>query len=983
MAQELRRLGSAQWVQGPALHNAARHWPCKLRIVAFRKDGTPTMAYEVPSQSVPSAAQGEAQDVPAVSQGQEKSSVELLQPRRDTSLEHIFSPKSVAVIGASERAGSVGRTVLWNLISSPFGGTVYPVNAKRPNVLGIKAYPSVADLPEVPDLGVIVTPAATVPGVVRDCAKAGIHSLVILSAGFKEIGEAGAKLEREILEIAQRSQIRMIGPNCLGVMRPPTGLNATFANCIALPGSVAFISQSGALLTAILDWSLREKVGFSCFASLGSMLDVGWGDLIDFLDNDPSTKSILIYMESVGDARAFLSAARQVALRKPLIVIKAGRTPEAAHAAASHTGALTGSDEVLSAAFRRAGVLRVDTIAELFYMAETLARQPRPEGKRLTIITNAGGPGVLATDALVSGGGELAPLSEATRTALDAFLPKHWSHGNPVDILGDADPERYSRTFETVAQDPNTDGLLVILTPQDMTDPTKTAEKLRVSAQRFRDKPIIASWMGGTEVATGEQTLNEGGIATAPYPDTGARIFNLMWRYSYNIKALYETPTLDDAPATIGKREEAKQIVASARQAGRTLLTELESKQLLNAYGIPIVETRVATSAEQAVAAASQLGYPVVVKVHSKTIAHKSEVGGVRLNLPDAQAVREAFDGIRNRLVELGQVESFDGVTVQPMLRLTGTELILGSTTDAQFGPILLFGMGGTLVEVFRDRALALPPLNTTLARRMMEQTRIYKALQGVRGQSSIDLGALEKLLVRFSQLVVEQRWIREVDVNPLLASAERLVALDARIILHSGTVSESQLPRLAIQPYPLQYVKRWQLRNGETVTIRPIRPEDETKMVAFHQTLSDQSVYLRYAGIVRLSQRIMHDRLSRLCFIDYDREMALVAERDATATSPSEIIAIGRITRLHGTRDAEYAMLVTDRYQHQGLGAEISGRLIDVALDWKVERIVADVLPQNGPMQRALKKLGFQLSSDGGLVRAVKVMSQRPLSTQ
>jgi acetyltransferase len=897
--------------------------------------------------------------------------------RRSYPLEHILSPKSVAVIGASERAGSVGRTILWNLISSPFGGTVYPVNSKRSNVLGIKTYPSVAELPEVPDLGIVVTPAATVAELVRECGRAGIRGLVIVSAGFKEIGEQGIKLEREILRIAQEAKIRLIGPNCLGVMRPPTGLNATFANSIALPGTVAFVSQSGALLTAILDWSLREKVGFSCFASLGSMLDVGWGDLIDYLGEDPHTKSILLYMESIGDARAFLSAARQVALRKPIIVIKAGRTPEAAHAAASHTGALVGSDEVLSAAFRRAGVLRVDTIGELFYMAEAFARQPRPEGNRLTIITNAGGPGVLATDALVSGGGQLAPLSDATRAALDGLLPGHWSRGNPVDILGDADPERYARSFEIVAQDANTDGLLVILTPQDMTDATKTAEKVKSAAQRLRDKPIIASWMGGMGVAAGEQVLNEAGIATSPYPDTGARIFNLMWRYSYNLRGLYETPTLADSTDATTRRDQAKLIINTARQAGRTLLSEFESKALLRAYGIPSVEMRLATTAEAAVEHAKQLGYPVVLKLHSKSIAHKSDVGGVRLNLADASAVREAFGAIRARLEELGKLDGFDGVTVQPMVKLTGTELILGSSTDSQFGPVLLFGMGGTLVEVYRDRALALPPLNSTLARRMMEQTRIYQALQGVRGRSSVDIDALEQLLVSFSQLVVEQRLIKEVDINPLLASPERLVALDARVILHPPDIVEADLPRLPIQPYPLKYVKRWQLKDGSSVTIRPIRPEDENKMVAFHQTLSDQSVYMRYAGVLRLSQRIMHDRLSRICFIDYDREMALVAEKDGTGSMVPEILAVGRLTRLHGTRDGEYAMLVTDRYQHQGLGAEISRRLLEVAHDWKLEQIVADVLPQNGAMQRALKTLGFSLHADGGSVRAIKALTQ------
>jgi acetyltransferase len=900
-------------------------------------------------------------------------SYDLLHQQGRHPLDALFNPRSVAVVGASERQGSVGRTILWNLISNPFGGTVYPINPNRKNVLGIRAWPSLEALPEPVDLAVIVTPASTVPGVMRECAKTGVRGVIIIASGFKEAGPEGVKLEQEVLQIAREAGIRIIGPNCLGVMRPTTGLNATFAGDMARPGNVAFVSQSGALLTAILDWSLREAVGFSAFVSLGSMLDVGWGDVIDYLGNDPRTRSILLYMESIGDARAFLSAAREVALHKPIIVIKAGRTAQAAAAAASHTGTLTGSDEVLSAAFRRTGVLRVDSIADLFYMAEVLARQPRPHGRRLTILTNAGGPGVLATDALVMGGGELAKLSDKTVAELNGFLPPAWSHGNPVDILGDADPERYAKALGVAGADKNSDGLLVILTPQDMTEPTQTAERLRPYAKL--GKPVIASWMGGSDVAAGERILNDVGIPTFGYPDTAARIFNYMWRYTYNLAGLYETPVL---PEELPGREEAERLIREAREAGRTLLTEYESKRLLAAYGIPVVETRRATTVDEAVREAESLGYPVVLKLHSHRITHKSDVGGVKLNLGSAEKVREAFEAIRGKLEALGQADGFDGVTVQPMVGLEGYELIVGSGLDAQFGPVLLFGAGGTLVEVFKDRALGLPPLNTTLAGRLMEQTRIYEALKGVRGREPVDLGALRKLLVRFSNLVVEQRFIKEVDINPLLASAERLVALDARVVLHGPEVKEEELPRLAILPYPVKYVERWRMKGGDAVVIRPIRPEDEPRMVEFHKTLSEQTVFLRYAGMMKLDQRVAHERLARICFNDYGRELALVVER-GEGPSAGELLAVGRLTRLPGSEDAEFAMLISDAVQRQGLGSELLRRLVDVGRDWGLRRIVADILSGNGAMQRVCRNLGFQIIPSGSVgdnvVKAVKAL--------
>jgi acetyltransferase len=890
---------------------------------------------------------------------------------RSHPLAPIFLPRSVAVVGATEREGSVGRTVLWNLISHPFGGTVYPVNPKRHQVLGIRAYERLSALPEPVDLAIIAIPAAGVPAVIQECVEAGVKGAIVLSAGFKEIGPEGLALEKTIQQAA-RGKLRLIGPNCLGIQNPHTGLNATFAAQMARPGNVGFISQSGALCTSILDWSLRENVGFSAFISLGSMLDVGWGDLIDYLGEDPHTHSIVLYMESIGDARSFLSAAREVALSKPIIVIKAGRTQAAAQAAASHTGSLTGSDAVLDAAFRRCGVLRVDRIEDLFDMAEVLAKQPRPQGPHLTILTNAGGPGVLATDALIRTGGSLAQLSPQTLEQLNQILPPHWSHGNPIDILGDAGPERFAQALEVVLRDPASQGCLVILTPQAMTDPTATAEKVVETWRRSGSRqPILASWMGGALVDAGEQILNQAGIPTYRYPDQAARVFSYLWRFSDNLKALYETPTLP--PARAVERDRVHQILSQARQQGRTLLTEVESKEILAAYGIPVVPTRVAASSEAAVEAAEAIGYPVVLKLYSHTLTHKSDVGGVQLNLPDAEAVRRAYQQIQTNVAEKAGSQHFQGVTVQPMVPTNGYELILGSSEDPQFGPVLLFGSGGQLVEVFQDRSIGLPPLNTTLARRLMENTLIYKALKGVRGRRAVDLEALEQLLVRFSQLVAEQREIKEIDINPLLASSEGLLALDARVILRAE--QEPPVP-LAIRPYPTQYI--WSFRDG--ITIRPIRPEDEPLVIDFHRHVSDYSVYLRYFHPIQYSARIAHERLTRICFNDYDREIALVAEKqepeaNRVSGTKSLILGISRLSRKHGfPQEAEFAMLVADPYQRQGIGTELLTRLIQVARCEGIQRLAGEVLSENEGMRRLCRRLGFQLlpsPEDPGLLRA------------
>jgi acetyltransferase len=881
-------------------------------------------------------------------------------PPARAGLESLFLPRSAAVIGATDRAGTVGRSVVSNLLESKSPLKVYAVNPSHGEVLGIKTHKHIGDIAGGVDLALVVTPAQTVPQIIGECVDAGVKSAVVISAGFREQGHDGAVLEEEIQKHLRRGSLRLIGPNCMGFMNPTIGLNATFAKSMPQKGSVAFLSQSGALLTSILDWSQREQVGFSTIVSTGSMLDVGWGDLIYHFGDDPHTKSILLYMESVGDARSFLSAAREIALSKPIIVIKAGRSEAASRAAASHTGALTGSDDVLEAAFRRCGVLRVQNLADLFYMAEVLSKQPRPRGPRLTVVTNAGGPGVLATDSLMATGGELTVLSAESVHELDGFLSPHWSHSNPVDVLADADAERFVKAVEIASKDPASDGLLAIIAPQGLADPTQVAERMRPLAHST-GKPLLAAWLGGDGVAEGTAILNTAGIPTFSFPDTAARAFTYMWRYTYNLRGLYETPALVEASEAALARGKVTEFVQQVRASGRNMLNEFEAKQLLADYGIPVVETRAAENEEQALACAAEIGYPVVLKLLSNTIAHKTDVDGVRLRLQTPDQVRSAYRSIQTSVAEKAGAEHFRGVTVQPMVRRDGYELILGSTIDEQFGPVILFGSGGVMVEVYRDRALALPPLNTTLAQRMMEQTKIFSALLGVRGRKPVDLTALESLLVRFSQLVMEQPWIKEIDINPLLATPEQLLALDARVMVHDSTMQPSQLPRATIRPYPLQYVLNWNLKDGTPVTIRPIRPEDEPLMVQFHTTLSERSVYLRYFCSLSLSTRVEHERLVRICFGSYERGFALVADHLNPKTGQHEVLGVGRFSAINRA-DAEAAVLVSDRWQGRGLGTELLATVARVAREEKFKRLSGEILRDNLATQAIFKKVGFKL---------------------
>ncbi len=886
-------------------------------------------------------------------------------------LDAFFKPRTVAVIGASEKEGSVGRTVLWNLIASPFGGTVYAVNPNRRNVLGLPAFPDIASVPETVDLAMVLIPAPDVPAVVQDCADAGVKGVIIISAGFQETGPPGRAREDELRRIVRTSGIRVIGPNSLGIMNATVGLNAAYGPRVAMKGSVGFISQSGAMCAAVLDWSFQNNVGFSAFVSFGSMIDVNWEDLIYYLGNDRNTKSIVVYMQSLGEVRPFLSAAREVTLHKPIIVLKPGQTEEgenAAQATAYYSGGDLGSDAMLSAAFRRSGVLRVDEVEQLFSLAEALGKQPRPRGPRLAIVSNAAGPGILATDALVNGGGELAPLAPESIAELDALLPPYWSHGNPVDIVADADPARYARAVEIVLNDPGADGVLVALAPQVRTDPTGTAEAL-TALKRPRNKPVLASFMGGEGVAEGVDLLNQHNIPVFPYPDAAAEVFNLMWQYTYNLRGLYETPATEAGPEAVLPGPGAAQhampdaMLRETVASGRTTLAPAEAKAVLEAYGITLMETRVAHDENEAIAHARDMGFPVVLRRRVASRPDRPDPGGVLLNLPDENAVSLAFRALRAFEESTHPGMDFAGVAVQPVVPRHGYEIQLGSHIDPQFGPALHFGAGGPWGQVFGERALGLPPLNSTLARRMMERTRIYQAMRTGCGGGAIDFDKLDLLLVRFGQLVVEQRRIASVSLNPLLVAPDRMVALDAEVVLHPADASLDALPPLAIRPYPSEYVSSRRVEDGRELTIRPIRPEDEKMMAHFHATLSKDTVYFRYFQQLTLDERVQHERLSEICFIDYDRAMALVA----VESGGGRILGISRMVKLHGTGDADFAILISDAAQGVGLGTALMQQLIFVARAEGVQRLVGEIHPENRPMLKLCGGLGFSLSKPAG----------------
>lgn len=881
-------------------------------------------------------------------------------------LDALFAPRAIALIGASRKPRSVGRVLARNLFHSGFDGPIMPVHPTHDAVEGVLAYASVRDLPRAPDLGVVATPPEAVADVVAALGARGARAAVVITAGFGEGGrEAGAERRQAVLDAARAHTLRVVGPNCLGLMLPTAGVNASFAHIAARPGDLAFVAQSGAMITAMLDWAAPRGIGFSHVVSLGDKIDVDFGDVLDYLAHDGHTRAILLYIEAVADARKFMSAARAAARTKPVIVIKGGRFAESAKAAGSHTGALAGSDAVYEAAFRRAGMLRVNDLGELFDAAETLANAPRITGDRLAILTNGGGAGVLASDAVVAGGGRLARLSQKTLAALDAVLPQTWSGGNPVDIVGDAPAARYTRAMEILLDEPDADALLVMNCPVAVADSTEAAEAVIATLEGRRHPPVFTAWLGEEAAREARQRFSARRIAGYATPEDAVRGFLHLLRHRRSQADLMETPPSlpeDVAPDTAA----ARRPVEAALAAGRAWLSEVDSKHVLACYAIPVVETRTAEDADGAAEAAAALGFPVALKILSPDITHKSEVGGVALDLEDAAAVRTAAGVMLRRLARQRPDAAAAGFTVQRMARRAGAhELILGATTDPLFGPVLLFGQGGTAVEVVRDQSLALPPLNMKLARGMMADTRVHRLLQGYRDRPPAALDAIAAALIGLSQLVVDVPEVAEVDVNPLLADDRGVVALDARIKV--AAPAAPGVRRLAIRPYPRELEETARTHDGLEVALRPIRPEDEPALRAAFKKLSPEDVRMRFFAPMR---ELSHDVAARLTQIDYDREMALVATVPAR---PDDILGVVRLTSDPDNRGGEYAVVVRSDLKGRGLGYLLMSRIIAYARRRGLGEIFGDVLAENRDMLQMCRELGFQerrLAEDNRIVQ-------------
>lgn len=883
-------------------------------------------------------------------------------------LDNIFSPKTIAVIGASESQGSVGRAIMENLLTQKTA-PIFPVNPKRQKILGIDACIRIAEVPEPVDLAVIATPAHTVPDLVGECGEAGVGGSSIISAGFKEAGEKGRGLEDRIRETRKRYGMRIIGPNCLGVIRPITGLNASFLNVRPEAGRIAFISQSGALGSAILDWAMHAHIGFSLFASLGSMMDVDFGDLIDFLGDDPNTKSIMLYMEGIGNAKKFISAAKGFARNKPIIVLKPGRFAESARAALSHTGSMGGEDRTCDAAFKRVGVVRVRDIADLFNVAEVLHAKHLPKGPEIAIVTNAGGAGVIATDTLIGLGGRLAQLTDDSIRALNAHLPAYWSKANPVDVLGDADTLRYENAVTTCLNDPGVNGVITIYTPQGTARPDEVAKRFTEIADQSR-KPFIAVWMGGGQVEGARAITLQHNIPTYATPEEAVKTYLYMYRYGRNLELLYETPgqlSVDQAPP----KHNLKAFVAELYKEGRTLLTERESKRFLVNYGIPTVKPYLTKNLEEALSLANSVGYPVVLKIVSPDIVHKSDVGGVMTGIDSDRELKSEYGRLIKRVQKKAPQASISGISIQKMVGKIDYELILGMKKDKDFGSVILFGMGGIGVEIFQDFSIGLPPLNQTLARRLMEETKVFRMIQGYRGRLPADMQQLEQILVSFSNLVVDFPEIAEIDINPLAISEGKACALDARIILDREAIGYAgPYPHLVIAPYPTGYVIPWRLNDGTEVLLRPIRPEDEPLEREMLSTLSEETLRGRFFQVLK---HITHEMLIRFCNIDYDREMAIVAE--LREGEKRRIIGIGRLIIEPDGKRSEFAVVVHDDFQGKGLGYKLVDMLIGVAQDKGLGEVAGTVLTDNMNMLRVCETLGFKTTHQPEGVSSVRLM--------
>lgn len=868
----------------------------------------------------------------------------------------MFDPKTIALIGATEKKGAVGRTILENLLRSK-ERRIFPINPHKNKVLDVECYSTIGGVLEHVELAVVATPARSVPGVVEECGQAGVAGVVIISAGFKEIGEEGIQLESEINGLRQKYGMRIMGPNCLGFVRPTLGLNATFLRGNPPPGNIAFISQSGALGSAILDWAVSAGIGFSMFASLGSMIDVDFGDMIDFLGDDRATRSILIYMEGVGNARKFMSAARAFARRKPIIILKPGQFAESAKAVHSHTGALAGDDAVYEAAFRRAGAVRVGEIAELFAAAEVLDSKRLPAGPKLAIVTSAGGPGVMATDTLIKLGGELAELSPESIKQLNSILPPYWSKANPIDVLGDATVDRFKKALSVCLSDSMVDGVLVIYVPLDFAPSAQVAQVVADIA-RNATKPVIATWMGAKEVAEGKRIFVENSIPHYDTPEEAVRTYVNMCRYKRHLDELYETP--DELPAQQAPtKERLKELLKVALKDGRTLLNEEESKDFLVTYGIPVTMATLAANPELAVSIAEKVGYPVVIKVVSPDISHKSDVGGVIMGIDSSVALREAYERLLQRVKKRAPDAAITGVNVEKMFADVDYELILGAKKDRDFGSVILFGMGGTMAEFIRDFSIGIPPLNRTLAKMLMQDTKVYKMLQGFRGKMPADFEGIEEILVNLSNLIVDFPEIAEIDINPLAISNGQASALDARIIIDKNYDAAGRLPypHLIISPYPTKYTKPWQLSDGTALLLRAIRPEDEPAEHEMLASLSQETLRTRFFSVIK---DISHEWLILFCNIDYDRHMAIVAELRENGNK--KMIGVARLIMNPDSTSGEVAVLVHDRFQGKGLGYKFVEVLIGIARERGLKDIRADVLTENENMLRIFRRQGFTI---------------------
>ncbi len=875
-------------------------------------------------------------------------------------LQAFFNPKSVAIIGATDKEEAVGKTILENLLLAKDKIKVYAVNPRREKVLDIKCYPKITALPEIPDLALIVTPASTVPDIVEEIGKAGVKSAIIISAGFKEVGSEGVILESRISASSTKYGMRILGPNCMGTIRPTTNLNTTFTKRMPRAGQVAFLSQSGALGSAVLDWAISKNIGFSAFVSLGSMLDVDFGDLIDYFGEDAETRSIIIYLESISNARKFISSTRGFARSKPIIVIKPGKFKESAEAAKSHTGAMVGEDLHVEAAFARAGVVRVEEIADLFNCASILNTTNLPKGPNLAIVTNAGGPGVLATDALISKGGKLAQLSNETISTLDLILPGCWSKSNPLDILGDADAQRYTKTITAAVKDTGVDAVLVIYTPQGGSKPLDIAKAIITQAKKI-NKPILTAFMGEQQVSESRQLFYENNIPTYDFPEEAIKTYLYMYQYSRNLKTLYETP--EDIPLNIeSPKNYLKAMIHRSIKKQNYLLGEQDSKKFLTTYEIPCTNAYFAKGPKDAVTISAEVGYPVVMKIFSPDISHKTDIGGVELNLKTSEEVKSAFGRIIERVHKNNPKAVIEGVTIQRMVEKYDFELILGSKKDPVFGPVILFGYGGIQTEFIKDVAVGLPPLNQTLARRLMEQTKIYSALsKGLRDKPPANLSVLDETLVKLSNLIVDFPEIREIDINPLAVSGDNVVALDARIILDDTLTGEktSDHSHLVISPYPTRFVTPWRLKDGRNVLLRPIRPEDEPLEKQLIDGLSEESSRYRFFHILK---DITHTMLTRFCNIDYDREMAIMAEY--TLDGKRRSVGVSRLIIESDGQSGEFAVLIADDFQDKGLGLKLTDMLIGIARERGLKNIYALILNDNKKMLGLANKLGFNRES-------------------